>query len=134
MTSNIFDHTAMTATVVRVRDVQASVAWYRDKLGLKPTHVGEDGPDHPIASFVIAGSVMSLWQLPVEQAPTTNDPETSTYVVAVMNTDLAPVRNLLAERGVEVGEVRRSANHEFFWFYDLDGNRFELSHPHPNTG
>ena|ERR1700759_2809264 len=124
----------MTATVVRVRDVQASVAWYRDKLGLEPIHVGEDGPDHPIASFVIAGAVVSLWQLPVEQTLARPNPETSTYLVAVMNTDLAPVRNLLTERGVDVDELRRSANHEFFWFYDLDGNRFELSRPNSAMG
>jgi len=133
MTSNIFDNAAMAATVVRVRNLRASVAWYRDKLGLEPVHVGEDGPDHPIASFVIAGSLVSLWQLPVDGTVARNDTETSTYVVAVMNTDLAPVRNLLVERGIEVGELRRSANHEFFWFYDLDGNRFELSHPSPET-
>jgi catechol 2,3-dioxygenase-like lactoylglutathione lyase family enzyme len=133
MRSNIFDNAAMAATVVRVRDLNVSVAWYRDNLGLEPIHVGEDGPDHPIASFVIAGSVVSLWQLPVDGTVARNDPETSTYVVAVMDTDLSPVRNLLVERGVEVGELRRSANHEFFWFYDLDGNRFELSRPNADT-
>jgi len=131
MRSNIFNNAAMAATVVRVRDLRASVAWYRGKLGLEPIHVGEDGPDHPIASFVIGGSV--VWQLPVDEAVARNDAETSTYVVAVMNTDLAPVRNLLVERGVEVGELRRSANYAFFWFYDLDGNRFELSRPNSDT-
>lgn len=47
MRSNIFDKAAMAATVVRVCDLRASVSWYRDKLGLEPIHVGEDGPDHP---------------------------------------------------------------------------------------
>ena len=36
---------------------------------------------------------------------------------------------VLIEKGVEVGEVRRSANNEFVWFHDPDGNRFELSRP-----
>jgi hypothetical protein len=58
------------------------------------------------------------------------DANAATYVVAVIDTDdLAPIRKLLIERGVEVGELCRSENHEYVWFYDLDGNRFELSHP-----
>lgn len=33
------------------------------------------------------------------------------------------------DRNSYVVVVRRSANHEFVWFHDLDGNRFELSRP-----
>lgn len=118
----------MAATVLRVRSVAASVEWYRDKLGLEPIHVGRDGPAHPIASFAIAGSVVSLWQLPPDTA-TVSAPDTSSYVVVVMDGDLSAARNLLVERGVEVGELRRSEYHQFFWFDDIDGNRFELSRP-----
>jgi hypothetical protein len=50
-------------------------------------------------------------------------------VVVVTNGDLEDARQALIERGVDVGEVRKSANNEFVWFYDLDGNRFELSRP-----
>jgi catechol 2,3-dioxygenase-like lactoylglutathione lyase family enzyme len=45
MTSNIFADASTVSTVIRVRDVTASVAWYREKLGLEPIHVGADGPD-----------------------------------------------------------------------------------------
>jgi hypothetical protein len=55
--------------------------------------------------------------------------DTSTYVVVVTDSDLEPVRRTLAANDVKVSEVRRSANNEFIWFYDLDGNRFELSRP-----
>lgn len=129
MTPDIFHEASMVATVLRVRDVATSVRWYRDKLGLEPIHVGSDGPDHPIAAYAIAGSVVSLWQLPAGQTRVRNDNDRNSYVVAVMNRDLEPVRQNLVERGVETGEVRRSANNEFIWFYDLDGNRFELSRP-----
>ena len=64
MTAGVFDDGAMVSTVLRVRDVGASVRWYRGKLGLEPIHVGADG-DHPLAVYRIAGSVVSLWQLPV---------------------------------------------------------------------
>jgi catechol 2,3-dioxygenase-like lactoylglutathione lyase family enzyme len=119
----------MLATIVRVRDVAASVEWYRDKLGLEPMHVGADGPDHPIAAYAIAGSIVSLWQLPPGEARTPQDNDRNTYVVAVMQGDLETARRVLIERGVDVGEIRRSENNEFVWFYDIDGNRWELSRP-----
>jgi catechol 2,3-dioxygenase-like lactoylglutathione lyase family enzyme len=129
MTRNLFDDASMIATVLRVRDVSASIVWYREKLGLEPVHVGADGPEHPFASFSIAGSIVSLWQLPSGQDRSIDDAEGSSYVVVVMNADLEPVREALAADGVTVTEVRRSAQNELVWFYDLDGNRFELSRP-----
>jgi catechol 2,3-dioxygenase-like lactoylglutathione lyase family enzyme len=129
MTGGIFDDASMVSTIVRVRDVAASVAWYREKLGLEPIHVGADGPEHPIAVYTIAGAVVSLWQLPANQARVREDNDRNSYVVVVMNGDLEPARLALIDRGVDVGEVRRSANNEFVWFHDLDGNRFELSRP-----
>ena len=127
MTSSIFEGASMVSTVLRVRDVDASVRWYREKLGLEPVHVGSDGPEHPIAVYSIAGAVVSLWQLPEGRARVILDNDTNTYVVVVTNAELEVVRRTLAERGVDVGEIRRSANNEFLWFHDLDDNRFELS-------
>jgi catechol 2,3-dioxygenase-like lactoylglutathione lyase family enzyme len=129
MVSGIFDDASVVATVVRVRDVAASVRWYREKLGLEPIRVGADGPDHPIATYAIAGSVVTLWQLPSGQARVAADNDRNTYVVVVIKDDLEPARQALIEKGVEVGEVRRSANNEFVWLHDPDGNRFELSRP-----
>jgi catechol 2,3-dioxygenase-like lactoylglutathione lyase family enzyme len=127
MTPGIFDDGSMAATILRVRDVAASVRWYREKLGLEPIHVGADGPEHPFASYTIAGAVVSLWQLPAGQVRTRQDNDRNSCVVVVTNQDLEIARRALIDRGVEVGEVRRSANNEFVWFYDLDDNRFELS-------
>lgn len=129
MGPEVFEHAEMVATVIRVHDVAASVEWYQAKLGLEPVHVGSDGPDHPIAAFAIAGGVVSLWQLPPGPRRLRDDIERTTYVAAVVNGDLEARRRALESRGVEVGELRRSANNEFFWFYDPDGNRFELSRP-----
>ena len=129
MGARVFEQAEMLATIIRVRDVAASVEWYRDKLDLDPLHVGSDGPDHPIAAFAIAGSVISLWQLSPGSRRSRADADDNTYVVAVVDGDLEAQRQTLASRGVEVGELRRSANNEFFWFHDPDGNRFELSRP-----
>ncbi len=129
VTPGIFDDASMVATIVRVRDVAASVRWYREKLGLEPIHVGADGPDHPIATYAIAGSIVTLWQLPAGHTRVAEDNDRNTYVVAVMKGDLEPARQALIANGVDVGEIRQSANNEFLWFHDLDGNRFELSRP-----
>ena len=129
MTRNVFDDAAMAATIVRVRDVAASVEWYREKLGLEPVHVGADGPEHPIATYAIAGSMVTLWQLPAGEHRVREENDRNSYVVAVFSGDIAGARRTLVERGVDVGEVRRSANNEFVWFHDLDGNRWELSRP-----
>jgi catechol 2,3-dioxygenase-like lactoylglutathione lyase family enzyme len=127
--TGVFDDASMVSTVLRVRDVAASVSWYREKLGLEPVHVGADGPEHPIAVYTITGSVVSLWQLPAGQARVPEDNDRNTYVVVVMKHGLESARRALLSRGVDVGEIRRSANNEFVWFHDPDGNRFELSRP-----
>jgi hypothetical protein len=92
MTSSVFADASMMTTVVRVRSVAASVEWYREKFGLEPIHVGSDGPDQPIAAYAIAGSVVSLWQLPADAAKPSNT-DSATYLVAVANADdLVPAR------------------------------------------
>jgi len=129
VTRNVFEDASMAATILRVRDVAASVEWYREKLGLDPVHVGADGPEHPIATYAIAGSVVTLWQLPAGQLRTREESERNSYVVAVLGGDIRAARQALVENGVDVGEVRTSANNEFVWFHDPDGNRWELSRP-----
>jgi catechol 2,3-dioxygenase-like lactoylglutathione lyase family enzyme len=133
MTAGILDDASMVTTVLRVRDVEESVRWYREKLGLEPVHVGADGPDHPIAVYTIAGSVVSLWQLPAGQVRVREENYRNSYVVIVMHGDLESPQRALIERGVDVGEIRQSANNEFVWFHDLDGNRFELSRRLPRS-
>jgi catechol 2,3-dioxygenase-like lactoylglutathione lyase family enzyme len=118
----------VVSTVLRLRDVAASVTWYREKLGLEPIHFGADG-DHPIAVYRIAGAVVSLWQLPDGQARVRADNDCNSYLVVVTNGDLGTTRQALLDRGVDVDEIRHSANNEFVWFHDLDGNRFEVSRP-----
>jgi catechol 2,3-dioxygenase-like lactoylglutathione lyase family enzyme len=119
----------MIATIVRVRDVAASVEWYRDHLGLRPIHQGSDGPEHPIAAYAVGSGVITLWQLPPGEERRSEDNDRNSYVVLVMSSDLEEVRERLAGRGVAVGPLRRSANNEFFWCHDPDDNRFEISRP-----
>lgn len=120
-------------TIVRVRDVAASVRWYRDTLELEPVRVGADGDEHPYAVYSIAGSVVSLWQPPAGQSRIRDENDRNSYVAAVMNSDLETPRRKLLNKGVKVGDIHRSANNEFLWFYDPDGNRFELTRPLATT-
>ena len=132
--SSVFEGALLVSTLLRVRDVAASVTWYREKLGLEPVHIGTDGPDHPVAMYSIAGAAVALWQLPAGRSRVRLDNDSNTYVTVVVNTDLEPLRRTLGERGVEVGEIRRSANNEFLWFHDRDDNRVEVSRPLPGRG
>jgi catechol 2,3-dioxygenase-like lactoylglutathione lyase family enzyme len=93
----IFDDASMATTMVRVRDLAASVSRYREKLGLEPIHVGADRPDHPIAIYAIAGSVVSLWQLPAGKARTREDNDRKRYMAAIVDADLEPVRQALMD-------------------------------------
>jgi catechol 2,3-dioxygenase-like lactoylglutathione lyase family enzyme len=129
MTASIFADASMVSTVVRVRDVAASVAWYREKLGLEPIHVGADGPAHPHRRLWDRRFGGSLWQLLANRARVLADNDRNSYVVVVMNGELEPARRAPIDQGVDVGEVRRIENNEFVWFHDLDNNRFELSRP-----
>jgi catechol 2,3-dioxygenase-like lactoylglutathione lyase family enzyme len=122
------DGVSLAAPILRVRDVAATVTWFRDVLELEPLHVGADG-EHPFAAFSVAGAVISLWQLPRGEERRREDNVRNTYVVFQTTRDPQDIRDELTGRGVDVGKLQQSADNEFFWFHDLDGNRFEVARP-----
>jgi catechol 2,3-dioxygenase-like lactoylglutathione lyase family enzyme len=130
---SVLSGVTMASTIIRVRDVAASVEWFRDKLGLEPLHVGADG-EHKIAAYVLGGMVVSLWQLPHDERRRREDADRNSYVVLVVDDDPAQLHAELQQRGVEVGEYRESENNSFFWFYDRDDNRFEVARPRTAAG
>jgi catechol 2,3-dioxygenase-like lactoylglutathione lyase family enzyme len=115
--------------LLRVRDLQAAVAWYQEKLALTPEAVGADGPEHPFAAFEVGGLHLGLWQLPPATERAREEADRNSYVVFTTNDDPAVLREHLRERGVSVGRLQQSDLATFFWFYDPDGNRFEVSRP-----
>ncbi len=54
---------------------------------------------------------------------------TTSMVVVVVDGELGPIHDRLAGAGVEVTEVGPGADNERFFFFDPDGNRFEVSRP-----
>lgn len=127
MGSGILEGIGLATTILRVRSVEESVAWYRKNLGLEPAWVGRDGPEHPVAAYVVAGALVSLWQLPPGERRDAADNDRNSYVIFVTDRDPADLHAELAARGVRVDPLRSSANARFFWFYDPDDNRFEVS-------
>jgi catechol 2,3-dioxygenase-like lactoylglutathione lyase family enzyme len=117
----------MVATILRVRHVEESVAWYKKVFGIEPLHVGADGPLHPYAAFDMAGSIVSLWQLPPGVTRERSENDRNTYLVFATDEDPETFREELIGMGVNADPIRESENHRFFWFYDLDGNRFEIA-------
>jgi catechol 2,3-dioxygenase-like lactoylglutathione lyase family enzyme len=119
----------MVTTVLRVRDLTASVSWFRDRLKIEPLFVSPHDAAEPLASFPFAGAVLTLWQLPRGEERDRIDLDRTTYVVVVVDGELDPVRDRLVAAGVEVTEVGPGADNERFYFFDPDGNRFEVSRP-----
>jgi catechol 2,3-dioxygenase-like lactoylglutathione lyase family enzyme len=124
----------MVTTVVRVTDLAASVAWFRDRLKIEPAFVSPRDAAEPLASFPFAGAILTLWELPRGEERHRVDDDRTTYVVVVIEGDLDPIHDRLATAGVEVTDVGPGADNERFYFFDPDGNRFEVSRPTPDGG
>jgi catechol 2,3-dioxygenase-like lactoylglutathione lyase family enzyme len=119
----------MVTTVLRVSDLAASVSWFQDRLKIEPVFVSPHDAAEPLASFPFAGAVLTLWQLPRGEEHDRTHLDRTTYVVVVVDGELDPIRDRLAAAGVEVTEVGPGADNDRFYFFDPDGNRFEVSRP-----
>ena len=122
----------MVTTVLRVSDLAASVTWFRDRLEIEPVFVSPHDAAEPLASFPFAGAVLTLRELPPGEERDRIDDDRTTYVVVVIDGELGPVHDRLAAAGVQVTEVGPGADNERFFFFDPDGNRFEVSRPTPD--
>jgi len=127
----------MVTTVLRVSNLAASVTWFRDRLHIEPVFVSPGGAAAPLAVFTFAGAVLTLWELPPggerdRADPVDIDRDRSSYVVVVVDGELGPVHDRLAAAGVRVTDLAPGADNERFYFFDPDGNRFEVSRPIPD--
>lgn len=116
----------LTSLIVRVRDRDKAADWYETHLGVVVNR-GADG-GHRIASFELAGSIVSLWELQdgeTHPRGSTSDP----YPVVVVAEGLGELRAELESRGVRVDPMLESKQFRLFRFYDLDGSVWEISQP-----
>lgn len=125
----LLDGVVLATIVLRVRDLETSVAWYRKHVGLVPIHRGADGNTPPYAAYDVAGTVVTLWQLFDGQDRSAEDSDLDSYLVLVVEGDLTTLHERLTSAGVTVDVMRSTRNNQFFWFHDPDGNRWEISRP-----
>ncbi len=118
-----FGPVRMVAPVLRVADLEASVAWYASHLGVEATFVSPpDAPDR-LAALSVGGPVV-LWEL-AQPAPDA----ARAHLVVVVDALLGPIRDRLVAAGTAASEIRAGSDNELFDVFDPDGNRIEVSRP-----
>jgi catechol 2,3-dioxygenase-like lactoylglutathione lyase family enzyme len=119
MAAGLFD--GIDTVIMRVQDVDAAVAWYREKLEFEPSF---EDPESRLVVFDLGGSTsLTLWQLTRIDVPMVPGAAATYPVFAVADVD--EVWNALRDRGVLVEPVVESGGVRWFEFRDLDGNRLE---------
>lgn len=124
---SLLSNVQMATVVLRVTDLDKSIGWYRDKLGMEPLHRGADGDTPPYAVYDVSGVIVTVWQLFDGQDRVAQDNDLNSYVILVYGGEVGGLRDRLSASGVRAEELRHSKNNVFFWFYDLDDNRWEVS-------
>lgn len=114
--------TRIESVVLRVRSLQAAVAWYRASLGLQV--VFEDSTEGMAVFNVGQGCSLTIWELPGDtEGPPAGGSGTFPILEAV---DARAYQLDLQRRGVVTSELRETAGLRCFTFWDLDGNRLDV--------
>jgi catechol 2,3-dioxygenase-like lactoylglutathione lyase family enzyme len=130
--ASVLDEATSGGPLLRVADRDRTVEWFQQVLGIEPLVVASDGPAHPFAVFMIGGMHFGVWQLPPGVVRSRDENDRNTYL-AFTHPDPKRAHAELQAAGADVGKLRESEHHSFFWFYDPDGNRYEVSSP-PKKG
>jgi len=108
-------------TAYAVRDVPAAVAFYRDVIGLVPGEVFNDG----YVEFDVGSGVFA-----VDGDPPGYEPGSCSGVNFEVD-DVVALRERLAARGVDIGDVYQFPTCAVCFAKDPDGNRFALHQRKP---
>lgn len=116
----------LDTVLLRVSDVLASKTWYEDKLGLIPQYFD---PNEKLVVFDTGpGTSLTLWELKEGDQVTRS---TTAAVFPIFSTlDAIKARELLKDRGVDVGEIVAASEVTYFTFNDPDGNQLEACQVH----
>lgn len=94
-----------------VRDPQAAIAFYRDKLGIEPTDVDDDGRG---AEFTLTdGTTFGVWNMP--------DNSTGGFVMFAVS-DLQDAVKTYRSRGVSVSDITETPVCYMAFAQDPEGN------------
>jgi len=116
----------------QVRDLEASLAFYRDRLGLKPAFDFTDDQGRRYGVYLCAGSrsFIELFAADVIQA----SPNQSYQHLCLEVDDIEQTARELRGRGVDVSAVAMGTDHTWqAWLSDPDGNRIELHQYTPES-
>jgi len=117
--------TGLAHVCFTVRDLDASIAFYRDKLGLTPAFdfINDRGERFGIYLHVGGRSFIELFQGEVGGAT----PAQSYRHLCLEVDDIEATAAALRERGIEVSRVEMGGDQSWqSWLTDPDGNRIEL--------
>ena len=110
--------------IVRVRDFDASKAWYTEKLGLK---VVFDEPNMKLAVLDTTGPTsLTIWQT---DKPIRPDIETSSYPI-FKTQDAVALRREFVQNHIRADEIVTDDYVTYFRFFDPDGNILEACQVH----
>ena len=115
---------ALAHVCFTVRDIEASVAFYRDKLGFTPAFdFVKDGKRHGAYLHIAGRSFIEMFQ-----GALTQPAEGQTYRHLCLEVeDIQAAAAELRSRGVEVSQPKLGGDNSWqAWIRDVDGNRIEL--------
>ena len=87
---------------IPVKDLEQSVQWYREILGVQLKTITDD----PFAHFTI-GNVPA-------------------FSIGFESPELSKFHAHLIENGVKVDDIKEDNGHYYFHFFDLNGNKFQV--------
>jgi uncharacterized protein (DUF952 family)/catechol 2,3-dioxygenase-like lactoylglutathione lyase family enzyme len=115
------------AVTLYVGDLDASIAWYRDLLGLEPVEVSAD--EFPYARFKFGQTTVVLEPAHAATDPHDSDRTGAAAVNLVVERDPAAIRTDLVDRGAVCTPLKRSPGFVTFLVRDPDGHRIYVTKP-----
>ena len=109
------------ATIVPVRDLARSLAWYRETLGLAPRRVEEGF----LAVLGTGGPTHICLYVPEVGAESPGDQATGSFP-NFRTDDIDATHAHLTAHGVRCTEIGRGGPLSYFTFHDPDGNRIDV--------
>ncbi|HEY3293900.1 MAG TPA: VOC family protein [bacterium] len=113
-----FPRPELYTTILRVRNVEESVAWYRRVFDLSPEHY--DARYRLAVLSGVKGQRITLREAAGGQAVTTSGLHSVYVVFMTPSADESHAR--LTEMGEKVSEVQDQPGVRLFWLYDPDGH------------
>jgi catechol 2,3-dioxygenase-like lactoylglutathione lyase family enzyme len=118
---------AAGAVTLYVHDLDASIEWYRDALGVEPVSVSHD--EFAYARYLAAGLAFVLEPAHAATDPGDSDRTGAAALNLVVEHDPADIRAALVERGVTCTPLKESPRFATFLVRDPDGHRIYVTRP-----